>query len=188
MKSFKMIKLLVQLIIITINFILLSNNLYAHKVNAYAYREGDKVFGECYFVDGSPCKKSKVEVYDLQGKKILETFTDEKGKFSFITEQKKAIKVVVSAGQGHKAVYKVEGAKEEVEKATKKKQTQIDREELKKIIDETMDTKLQGLKNEIMDLRKEMEKVKLREIIGGIGYIIGIWGIIMLIKRKKNAS
>jgi nickel transport protein len=51
-----------------------------------------------------------------------------------------------------------------------------------------MAARLQGLENEIMDIRKEMEKVGYRDIIGGIGYIIGVWGLIMLIKWKKDAS
>jgi len=51
-----------------------------------------------------------------------------------------------------------------------------------------MDAKLQGIRSEIMDLRKQMDKINIRDIIGGIGYIFGVWGLIMLIKRKKNAS
>ncbi|WP_353683912.1 hypothetical protein V4D30_08505 [Thermodesulfovibrio sp. 3907-1M] len=51
-----------------------------------------------------------------------------------------------------------------------------------------MDAKLQGLRSELMDLRKQMDKISIRDIIGGIGYIVGVWGIIMFIKRKKNAS
>lgn len=41
---------------------------------------------------------------------------------------------------------------------------------------------------EIMDLRKQMDRVTLKDVIGGIGYILGVWAIIMLLKRKKNAS
>lgn len=51
-----------------------------------------------------------------------------------------------------------------------------------------MDSKLHGIRAEIMDLRKEMDKVSIRDIIGGIGYILVIWGLLMILKRKKNAS
>jgi len=172
----------------------------AHKVSAYAYREGDKILGECYFVDGSACKNSKVEVYNEKGEKLLETLTDEKGKFSFNTKEKGELKIVIPAGEGHRAEYKIEGIKEQIEKKDIKKETlkeerqsksnqnYVDREEFKKMIDEVMDVKLQGLRREIMDLRKQMDSIGLRDILGGIGYIFGIWGIIMLIKRKRNAS
>ncbi len=191
------------LIFIVIQFIFfsLSTDANAHKVSTYAYREGDKIFGECYFVDGSPCKNSKVEIYDAKGNKIFETTTDEKGKYSFTIKEKGTLRIVISAGEGHKAEYKLEGIREKIEKkeaidnVSLKKEIQsttpqqsIDKEEIRKIIDETLDSKLQGLRMEIMDLRKQMDKVTLKDVIGGIGYILGVWAIIMLLKRKKNAS
>ena len=170
----------------------------AHKVSAYAYREGDKVIGECYFADGSPCQNSPVEVYDSNGKKILQTTTDEKGKFSFKTQETGELKIVIPAGEGHRAEYRLEGVKraekkeikkqEPVKEVEKKQTPSVNSEEIKQIIDEAMDAKLQGIRSEIMDLRKQMDKINIRDIIGGIGYIFGVWGLIMLIKRKKNAS
>lgn len=195
MKKFLFFLTVIQL------FIFLSNSAYAHKVSTYAYREGDKVFGECYFVDGSPCRNSKVEVYDLRGQKITETITDEKGRYSFTTKEKGELRIVIPAGEGHRAEYKLEGIAEKIEKKAAKEtasaktvnkstqpQVTVNRDEIKQIVDEVMDIKLQGLRVEIMDLRKQMDKVGIRDIIGGIGYIFGIWAVIMLIKRKKNAS
>ncbi len=179
---------------------------FAHKVSTYAYREGDKVFGECYFVDGSPCKNSKVEVYNEKGQKILETSTDEKGKYSFATNEKGALKIVIPASEGHRAEYKLVDSGSWIADSEKKEKSQtkadskvrsvsagasekvLTQDEIKQIVDEALDVRLQGLRTEIMDLRKQMDKVSLRDIIGGIGYIFGIWGIITLIKRRKNAS
>ncbi|MDI6715266.1 MAG: hypothetical protein QMD43_09645 [Thermodesulfovibrio sp.] len=183
---------------IIISFFMYTTTAEAHKVSAYAYREGDKVAGECYFVDGSPCKNSIVAVYDSKGKKLLQTTTDEKGKFSFKTQETGELKIVISAGEGHTAEYRLEASekseKKEIKKqepfkeAEKKQAPSINRDEMKQIIDEVMDAKLQGIKNEILDLRKQMDKINIRDIIGGIGYIFGLWGLIMLIKRRKNAS
>lgn len=183
--------------LILISLFICTTTAEAHKVSAYAYREGDKVIGECYFVDGSPCKNSVVEVYDSKGKKILQSTTDEKGRFSFKTSETGQLKIVIPAGEGHRAEYTLEVAKsgkQEVKKQEAVKQVQkqqtplINKEELKQIIDEAMDAKFQGIRNEIIDLRKKMDKINIRDVIGGIGYIFGIWGLIMLIKRRKNAS
>lgn len=188
------------MLLVLIQLLIYSNDSYAHKVSAYAYREGDKIIGECYFVDGSPCKNSKVEVYDSRGKKITETTTDEKGRFNFKTSETGELKIVIPAGEGHRAEYTLEAVKKPEKKEVKKQETvketqkhelpqaSINREEIKQIIDEAMDAKLQGLRSELMDLRKQMDKISIRDIIGGIGYILGVWGIIMFIKRKKNAS
>ncbi|WP_353683913.1 hypothetical protein V4D30_08510 [Thermodesulfovibrio sp. 3907-1M] len=116
--------------------LLLSNDVYAHKVSAYAYRDGDKVVGECYFVDGSPCKNSKVEVYDSRGKKITETTTDEKGRFSFKTSEAGQLKIVIPAGEGHRTEYTLEAAekpeKKEVKKQEPVKETQKQRDLLRR--------------------------------------------------------
>src|SRR3569833_1742452 len=38
-------------------------NAYAHKVNVFAYLEGDRVYVQGYFLDGKKAKNSKVTVY-----------------------------------------------------------------------------------------------------------------------------
>lgn len=189
--------ILLTIILSQFFFLFVSTHTHAHKVNIYASREENKILGECYFIDGKPCKNSKVEVYNINGIEILETITDEKGKFSFTTKEKSDLKIIISAGEGHRAEYKIKGVidKKEIKDAINKDrknqsefQHSINKEELKQIIDEVMDAKLHGLKGEIIDIRKQMDKINIRDIIGGIGYILGFWGIIMLLRRKKNAS
>ncbi len=175
----------------------------AHKVSTYAYREGEKIWGVCYFGDGSPCKNSKVEIYNKKGEKILETLTDEKGEYNLNTKEKEPLKIVVWAGEGHRTEYKLMNNNSEME-AKEKNQTKTNigitknlygkikeerflQQEIKKIVEEALESKLQGLKTEIRNLKKEMDKTKLRDIIGGVGYIFGIWGLITIIKRRKNS-
>ena len=79
----------------------------AHKVNIFAYAEGERIFTESYFNDGSPCKGSKVQVYDAEGKEILEGDTDEEGFFSFRIHQRMDLRIVLTASMGHKAEYRM---------------------------------------------------------------------------------
>jgi nickel transport protein len=189
--------------LISLIIFFLEGSVEAHKVSVYAYRVGDKVFGESYFMDGSPCKKSIIEVFNPKGEKLWEGTTDEKGKFNFNTSERKALRIVLLAGEGHRAEYFLEALERESDKKRtmsersevqeKQKKSEfseasIKRDELRKIIDDVMEAKFQGIKAEIMDLHKKMDKVALRDIIGGVGYIFGIWGLIMFLRRKKNAS
>jgi nickel transport protein len=64
---------------------------FAHKVNVFAYVEGDKIYSESYFNDGKKCVDSKIEVFDNQENKLLEGITDENGEFSFKTPQSKML-------------------------------------------------------------------------------------------------
>uniref|UniRef100_A0A7V4N3W1 Nickel transport protein n=1 Tax=Thermodesulfobacterium geofontis TaxID=1295609 RepID=A0A7V4N3W1_9BACT len=177
-----------------------------HKINTFAYREGDQIIGEAYFADGSPCIKCKVEVYSDKGTKILEITTDEKGKFNFNTKEKGFIKIKVIAGEGHLAEYKVEGFKtsqtskpEGPKIGTSKTEGKIiniklTNEEMKvaikeavsEALKETIKPETEGIKNLLMEIKKDMDRVKLHDIIGGIGYIFGIWGIIAVLKFRKK--
>ena len=74
----------------------------AHKVNIFAYSEGDTIFTESYFPDGRKVQGGKVEVYDSAETKLLEGTTDEKGVFNFKPPKKDDLKIVLIATMGHK--------------------------------------------------------------------------------------
>lgn len=174
----------------------------AHKVNVFGYREGNYIIGEAYFSDGSPCKKCLVEIYDKQGKKIAQTATDERGKFKVLVNEKGSVEIKLIAGEGHLAEYEIEDLKEVAEKnqislqkeiskkVVKSKNSQIqasiNKDELKNIVREVVAKETEGIKSMLMDLKKDMNKTKIHEIISGIGYIFGIWGIIALLKTRKR--
>ena len=79
----------------------------AHKVNIFAYAEGDKIFTESYFNDGSPCKGSLVQVFAPDGRELLQGRTDEKGIFNFGIPQRTDLRIVMTASMGHKAEYRM---------------------------------------------------------------------------------
>ncbi|MCS7280892.1 MAG: hypothetical protein NZ583_04595 [Desulfobacterota bacterium] len=168
------------LIILSIVFIFSRSLSYAHRVTTLAYREGDKIVGECYFVGGSPCKNAKVEVYAGE-KKILETQTDSHGRYSFATKEKGDLRIVVNLSGGHRAQYTLRGNEKEISRKEEDEKT-------RRIVNEVLESKIHELKTEIRELRKDVDRIGLRDIIGGIGYIFGIWGLISLLKRRKNAS
>jgi nickel transport protein len=177
-----------------------------HKINTFAYREGDQIIGEAYFADGSPCIKCKVEVYSDKGVKILDMATDEKGKFSFNTKEKGSIRIKVIAGEGHLAECKVEGLKNP--QASKSLESKIEtpkteeatthlkltneemkiaiKEAVSEALKETIKPETEGIKNLLMEVKKDMDRVKLHDIIGGIGYIFGIWGMVTILKFRKK--
>ena len=86
----------------------------AHKVNVFAYVEGDRVVVEGYFGGKVKAQDCPVEVFDEGGKKILEGKTDKKGLYSFKLADLPAfsgsLKIVLVAGMGHKADYTLSAA------------------------------------------------------------------------------
>ena len=94
--------LLLLVLFISFGFI---PNAYAHKVQMFAYPEGDTVFVEGYFADGKKPKKSEVMVYDTEGKVLFNGVTDDEGKLSFKIPRKTDLRITLNAGMGHKAEY-----------------------------------------------------------------------------------
>jgi len=195
---------------------------FAHKVNIFAYVEGNQVYTESYFPDGRKVEGGTIEVYDSQENKLLSGTTDKEGKFNFIPPKKDNLKIVLIATMGHKNSYLLSadelpgdsapggGAKNESgtteqgssensapagneQAATADAQpsssasaqpVQVDVQEIKKIIDQSLEQKLGPILRELA--KSHQEKVSPTEIIGGIGYIFGIIGIILYFTKKKS--
>jgi nickel transport protein len=194
----------------------------AHKVNIFAYAENGSIYAEGYFVDGSKCKNSLVEVVDNKtGEKLLEGKTDKNGQFLFDIPHATSIKLILHAGTGHQNEYTL--TEEEVREAmlpaekregtlsVQKKQTVPEQKPLKTeqqasikqeensthvtsqdidaAVEKAIDKKLQPVMRILLNLQENSEKPGLTEILGGIGYIIGILGIIAYFKgRTKNRN
>ena len=206
-------KLYLILIFIFLIVMVINISVFAHKVIIFAYVEGDRVYTESYFSDGKKCVDSKIEVFDSQGNKLLEGLTDEEGKFSFEIPQEGDLKIVLTASMGHRAEYSIladelkeiaGSIKEELEEPVsserkdesslgeidKQKETvspeisSLDLKELQLLIEDVMDKKLEPIMREIK--KSKTDKISLTEIIGGVGYIFGIFGIIAYFLSRKR--
>ena len=80
----------------------LSSSAFAHKVNIYAYVEGDTVFTESYFPDGKKVQNGKIKVYDEAGQLLLEGLTDTNGQFTFRRPLKNKLNIALDASMGHR--------------------------------------------------------------------------------------
>ena len=198
----------------------------AHKVNIYAYAEEGMIHSESYFVDGTKCKNSLIEVFDEKaGTRLLEGKTDENGKFSFKIPKVVSLKLVLHAGMGHQNEYTLgedevreamggrqrpQGAQQsketrtgketskfsfQPERVSAKSQGKMDREvtdigrgmsesEMEALMERVIDRKLKPVIGMLVKLRENNEKPGFTEIVGGIGYIVGLMGVAMYLRRR----
>ncbi|MBU0567955.1 hypothetical protein KKC52_07890 [bacterium] len=186
--------------------LLFASSAFAHKVNIFAYAEGDTVYTESYFPDGRKVEGGTVEVYDSKGNKLLEGATDQEGQFNFKPLRRDNLKIVLIASMGHKNSYglsadelpdiedrrqKVRSQKSEVrdqgsevrDQKSEKEVAEVDFGQIKKIIDASLDERLRPI---IKELKRQKEEVSFREIIAGIGYIFGIFGIILYFMSRRR--
>jgi nickel transport protein len=193
-------KLYLILIFIFLIIMIINISVFAHKVNIFAYVEGDKVYTESYFNDGKKCIDSKIEVFDNQGNKLLEGLTDGEGEFSFeVPPEDGDLKIVLDAGMGHRAEYiipanelrgvmgLIKEKSEELIPAVSPEISSLDLKEIQSLIEDALDKKLEPIMREMTEIKKSQEdKISPTEIIGGIGYIIGIFGIVAYFLSRKR--
>jgi nickel transport protein len=83
--------------------LLLGGNAHAHRVNLFAWVEGDTVHVECKYPDGTKVNEGTIRVFDSAGKELLNGKTTPKGEFSFKVPKQDDLKIVLEAGMGHRA-------------------------------------------------------------------------------------
>jgi len=169
----------------------------AHKVNIFAFKEGDIIYTKSYFNDGRAAVNSVVEVFDAKGEKLLEGMTDKDGKFSFKAPKHTGMKIVLNASMGHRAVFTIPGkeipgayalSKEDIALADKKDTSEVitgmTSEDISTIVDEALEKRLAPVINSILESQRKGPS--FTEILGGIGYIFGLMGIIMYFHTKHS--
>jgi len=184
-----------------------SCNIFAHKVNIFAYIEGSKVYTESYFNDGRPSISSKVKVFGHKtGKLLCSGNTDKNGKFSFDIPRIVGLRIVLTAGLGHMGEYFLsedeikgvvgankllnnsidENIKIKKTQPTRKNPKQIDNQQLEILLKQIVKKEVAPVKRKIFRIEKKMEKTSIREILGGLGYILGLMGVAIYFKYKNR--
>ncbi|MDY6791455.1 MAG: hypothetical protein SWH54_09325 [Thermodesulfobacteriota bacterium] len=178
-----------------------TDNAYAHKVMIFGWVEGDKVFTQSKFSGGKKVKGGKILVFDLNGNSLLEGKTDDKGEFSFTIPKKTTLKIALMAGMGHRAEWTIPhdeiqdlADKKSLKSAEKMQQEpsppelspELISNEIEQAVEKALDKKLKPV---IKMLRKSTNRgPTISEILGGIGYILGLMGVgaYFHYRRKKG--
>ena len=87
----------------------------AHRVNVFAWVEGNTIYTTSKFSGGRVVQKSLIEVYDSRKNLLLSGRTDTAGAFSFPIPKIDDLEIVLEAGTGHRGTWKI--SKDEIETA-----------------------------------------------------------------------
>lgn len=179
-------------------FSAMTSKVYGHRVYIFAWAEGDTVYTESYFPGKKRVKGGLIKVFDPSGVKILEGRTDDSGAFSFKIPKVVDLRLVLEAGMGHKTeyIFKAEEMNGRSSEPTTREEgadeheirSEIpgtDLENIRVVAEEAIENKLSPIRKQLARMERE-NKVSLRDILGGIGYILGLMGIALYFKSKKN--
>lgn len=162
----------------------------AHKVIASVFASGQTIEGEIGFSNGDMAADTLVEVFDGDGNKIGETKTDEDGFFVFTPNQRVIHVFRANLGAGHVAETRMEidelpvglsGSGTQTLVATTSATANPQASAGATLTDRQQDLFAAAIQQEIKSLRREVaaykEKNDLQSILGGIGYICGLFGV-----------
>jgi nickel transport protein len=182
-----------------ISLLLLSSPLllWAHKVYIYAWVEGDRVFTEGFFPDGHRAAHSQIEVFDKHGNKLLAGKTDNQGMYSFKLPEKMDLKIVLRTPTGHRAEFNLK-AGEKTDRVDRREVGHSEKhppitgvpclseEEIRTVVEKVLDERLRPVQERLAASQKRGPSIT--EVLGGIGYIIGLIGVAMYFSHRKKAQ
>ncbi len=184
----------------------------AHKASVFAAVQGKVISGEAYFRDGSPLRSAQVTVFDPAGAKLGETKTDAEGKFSFEPRRRCDHRVVVDGGEGHAAQCTVRAdelpgglpggdAGQSAPDRSPQSSPANDPPATPHVAaagppvrHDDLHGDLEAIQNQLVQLRRDLaardDSARWRDVLGGIGYILGLMGLAFyfLGVRRKAAS
>jgi cobalt/nickel transport system permease protein len=198
---------LVSIIIIPI-LIMFCSQAHAHKVNLFAWYDGKMILAEGYFSSGNKAMDSTILVLDSEGKEVFRGMTDKKGEFSFKPSGNGEYRLVLEAGMGHRAeaLVSIQGMKsgtaapeagqaglqtagspelkgdgQAAEDAHKGTVTLTSSE-----FEQILDSKLNPIKEQLLRLAEQGDRVGFRDVVAGLGYIAGLMGLAIYLDQRKR--
>jgi len=199
----------VSIIIIPI-LVMFCSSAQAHRVNLFAWYEGNMIMAEGYFSSGKKAVNSTIMVFDSEGKEVFHGTTDKKGEFCFQPPRDGDYRLILEAGMGHRAeaLVSVKDLKSHtgtgvLEAGHAGLQTTEDselQEEFKasedagtgttafnnKEFEQILDRKLNPIKEQLFRLAEQGDRVKFRDVVAGLGYIAGLMGLAIYFAQRKR--
>ena len=193
----------------------------AHKMVVFATGAAGAIEGEVYFHGGEPARDVKVTLVAPDDQVVGETATDQEGKFRFPIRLRRDYRVIADAGAGHGAEYTVPADEfpadlpspggnappgdqpaEQAASPTPDEQNaeaaQGEAQEAASAIAsdaESRTAEIEAIGRQLAALRRDFDRyrneLRLREVLGGLGYILGIMGTAFYflgVRRKEKRS
>jgi len=172
----------------------------AHKVNIFAYVDGNSIVTDSGYSRSRRVHDGVVEVYDAgTGELLLSGRTDQKGMFSFAIPERARqenmnLRLLLKAGEGHQAQWVVKA--EEFGAAGASVASPVATESATPVVGTASSPSARRIaaivRRELAPVKRMLAEMNqpgpsVTEIVGGIGYIFGLFGIAAYMKsRRKN--
>lgn len=170
----------------------------AHRLRIFATVDGDHIRGYAYFVGGKRLSDATVRVLDADGELLGEVQTDEDGEFHYHPEVRLDHVLEIAQPDGHRDTFTVAAAElpstlppgpdadeavqpdEDADVPKREVDPAMDEEALRTVLQETVTQPIRQLRE---DLDALSERRRFQDILGGMGYIVGVFGIMVFARQ-----
>jgi nickel transport protein len=205
-----------QCALVLLGALLASSAASAHTLNVFARVEGTTIRGKAYFRGGTPAQEVEVIARDPAGKELGRTKTDDRGEFSLLARVRCDHTLVVDTGDGHGGQYVVRAAElpatvGQVSNLPPNSTTPVSSTESPHEANAAASdtptpapsspgetpivSQIEELQRQVEALREQLDahdqQVRIRDILGGIGYIVGLTGVayyVLAMRHKRPAG
>ncbi|MCU7842516.1 MAG: hypothetical protein KZQ93_01605 [Candidatus Thiodiazotropha sp. (ex Monitilora ramsayi)] len=178
----------------------------AHGLKLFVVVEGDVIEGRVNFAGGHSAASAVIKISDSEGRPLAEKVPDEKGEFSYKVSRRMDHLIVADSREGHVARWRVKAedivlaSPEPVEKPVPIVGERVERsipdaalhDHAAEYDEWIVGTIEQVVARQVRPLREQLaayeERVRLRDIVGGLGYIIGLTGLALWWRCRKQAK
>lgn len=190
------------LILIAIGLIATAPRARAHGINLFATVQGTTIEGTLVYADGTPAPGATITAFAPDGSSIGEATTDQTGRFTFQARYRCRHRLVGDVGQGHRGLFTIpedelpdslpapgSAPSSEVKSVGDTRTHTSSAEELP--VAEDFDARVEAaVARQLRPLREQLNRyetsIRIRDVMGGIGYLFGLAGMLALLKTRKN--
>ncbi len=170
-------------ILVAFLFVLVSSPAFAHGLELFVNAEGNDLIGSVTYDDEKVVTGAKVVVYNDNYDELTSITTDAEGMFRYTRIDDGAVRFKVTTVDGHSISYKGSEAEEEIEEYTHDHGDNEEESELHHDIEHLLEHEIGKVREDIYRLE---HTTRFHDVVGGIGYIVGVLGIIAFLKARKG--
>jgi nickel transport protein len=170
---------------------------YGHRLSLFAAVEGRAVKGHLHFADETPAKEVLITVTGQESRNEIQVATDEQGEFSFEPALWEDYLLEARTQDGHYARFTVyagelpsalsapgsAAAGDDGREPHKDAGSRAQASEIERLVEDSVSRQIAPLRRDIAIYR---ETIRIQDIVGGIGYIVGLAGLWALWKARTR--
>lgn len=172
----------------------------AHRLKVFGFAEGTAIHGSVYFSGNVAAQGARIQVFDPGGALLAETTSDDEGRFTITARRRVDHRIVADSGDGHRAEYAVPAhelppalpgpATSAPSGAAPADLTASPVGSIRPPTTETEEMVERAVARQVGPVREQLDefenRVRWHDVLGGLGYILGITGIAYYLIARRD--